>query len=114
MAVKPPTILRKILARKAEEVAERRAIHSLASLEDRIQEQDAPRGFSRALAGGRRTVSGYCRDQEGFPSKGVIRENFQPALMALSYRDGGAAVSPCDRPDFFLGCDAICSRRGQP
>lgn len=49
MAVTPPTILRKILARKAEEIAERRASNSLASLEQRIQEQTSPRGFSAAL-----------------------------------------------------------------
>ncbi|MDX1735145.1 MAG: indole-3-glycerol-phosphate synthase TrpC, partial [Halioglobus sp.] len=46
----PPTILRRILARKAAEVAERRARNSLSSLEQRAGEQDAPRGFQRALA----------------------------------------------------------------
>ena len=108
MAVKPPTILRKILARKSQEVAERRATNSLASLEGRIQEQGAPRGFSRALQ--QRVAAGepavIAEIKKASPSKGVIRENFQPAQIALSYRDGGACcLSVLTDQDFFLGCD---------
>lgn len=40
-----PTVLQKILARKAEEVAERRARVSLAELEAQAKVADAPRGF---------------------------------------------------------------------
>jgi indole-3-glycerol phosphate synthase len=43
------TILRRILARKQEEVAERRAGQSLADLESRISEQSPARGFASAL-----------------------------------------------------------------
>ncbi|MBP5132846.1 indole-3-glycerol-phosphate synthase TrpC, partial [Pseudomonas protegens] len=44
-----PTVLEKILARKAEEVAERSARVSLAELETLARAADAPRGFARAL-----------------------------------------------------------------
>ena len=44
-----PTVLEKILARKAEEVAERRARVSLAELEGLAKSADAPRGFANAL-----------------------------------------------------------------
>ena len=44
-----PTVLEKILARKAEEVAERRARVSLAELEAQAKIADAPRGFANAL-----------------------------------------------------------------
>ena len=44
-----PTVLEKILARKAEEVAARRAIVSLAELEQQAARADAPRGFAKAL-----------------------------------------------------------------
>ena len=44
-----PTVLEKILARKAEEVAERRARVSLAELEAQAKAADAPRGFADAL-----------------------------------------------------------------
>ncbi len=109
MTVRPPTILRKILARKAEEVAARHAVHSLASLEGRIQEQSAPRGFAKALqqrvaAGGPAVIAEI---KKASPSKGVIREDFQPAQIALSYRDGGAScLSVLTDQDFFQGCDA--------
>ncbi|MGA4603276.1 indole-3-glycerol-phosphate synthase TrpC, partial [Ectopseudomonas hydrolytica] len=44
-----PTVLEKIVARKFEEVAARRAQVSLAELEAAARAADAPRGFARAL-----------------------------------------------------------------
>lgn len=113
MAVNPPTILRKILARKAEEVAERRARHSLTSLEDRIQEQTAPRGFYQALR--QRVGAGapavIAEIKKASPSKGVIREDFEPAQIAVSYREGGAScLSVLTDQDFFQGCDAYLAQ----
>jgi indole-3-glycerol phosphate synthase len=113
MAVNPPTILRKILARKAEEVAERRARHSLTSLEDRIQEQTAPRGFHRALQ--QRVSDGepavIAEIKKASPSKGVIREDFEPAQIAVSYREGGAScLSVLTDQDFFQGCEAYLAQ----
>lgn len=109
MAVSAPTILRKILARKAEEVAERRTAHSLASLAGRIQQQGAVRGFSRALQ--QRVDKGepavIAEIKKASPSKGVIREYFEPAQIAVSYHEGGATcLSVLTDKDFFQGCDA--------
>jgi indole-3-glycerol phosphate synthase len=109
VAVQTSTILRKILARKAEEVAECRAVHSLSSLESRIREQSAPRGFCRALqqciAAGAPAV--IAEIKKASPSKGVIREDFQPAEIAASYQAGGAScLSVLTDRDFFQGCDA--------
>ena len=85
-----PTILRKILARKAEEVVQRKTDHSLASLEGFIREQSAPRGFSRALqqqaAAGEPAI--IAEIKKASPSKGVIREDFEPAQI----RDRGIKV----------------------
>jgi len=109
MAVTPPTILRKILARKAEEIAERRAANSLASLEQRMQEQTAPRGFSAALQqrAGAGEPAVIAEVKKASPSKGVIREDFQPAQIASSYSDGGATcLSVLTDQDFFQGSDA--------
>lgn len=108
MAVTPPTILRKILARKAEEVAERRPRNSLAVLESRISEQSPVRGFYRALAAqadsGEAAV--IAEVKKASPSKGVIREDFQPALIAESYQSGGAScLSVLTDVDFFQGGD---------
>jgi indole-3-glycerol phosphate synthase len=104
-----PTILRRILERKAEEVAERRRAVSLGELESRARAQDAPRGFERALrdrvAAGDAAV--IAEVKKASPSKGVIREHFVPGDIARSYAAGGAAcLSVLTDVDFFQGCDA--------
>jgi len=111
-----PTILRKILARKAEEVAQRKVAISLARLEDRIGEQGTARGFSRALQ--QRAVAGepavIAEIKKASPSKGVIREDFQPAQIAQSYREGGATcLSVLTDRDFFQGSEAYLEEARQ-
>ena len=108
MSVNPPTILRKILARKAEEVRERRAGVSLASLESQITEQGATRGFTAALAArvAAQAPAVIAEVKKASPSKGVIREDFHPAGIAASYQDGGATcLSVLTDMDFFQGDD---------
>jgi len=106
--VSVPTVLEKILARKAEEVAERRARTSLSQLEALARSADAPRGFARALQDkvARREPAVIAEVKKASPSKGVIRENFVPAQIARSYQDGGATcLSVLTDVDFFLGAD---------
>jgi indole-3-glycerol phosphate synthase len=108
MSINPPTILRKILARKAEEVRERRARVSLASLESRITEQVATRGFTAALAArvAAQAPAVIAEVKKASPSKGVIREDFHPAGIAASYQGGGATcLSVLTDVDFFQGDD---------
>jgi len=109
MAVDAPTILRKILARKREEVSARRKRDSLGSLEQRITEQSPVRGFSRALqeraAAAEPAVIAEVKNAS--PSKGVIRADFQPAQIAASYQAGGAScLSVLTDVDFFQGADS--------
>ena len=87
-----PTVLEKILARKAEEVAERSARVSLAELETLARAADAPRGFARALQDQvkLKQPAVIAEIKKASPSKGVIRENFVPADIAKSYEKGGA------------------------
>lgn len=108
MSTSAPTILRKILARKREEVAERSARVSLGSLEQRITEQGDTRGFAVAMrdrvAAGDAAV--IAEVKKASPSKGVIREDFQPAQIAPSYELGGATcLSVLTDIDFFQGSD---------
>jgi len=107
-----PTILKKIIARKQEEVAERQAEVSLAQLQQRIAAQQGghtdPRGFADALAGslaaGRPAV--IAEIKKASPSKGVIRDPFAPADIARSYEQGGAScLSVLTDVDFFQGAD---------
>lgn len=108
MGAAPPTILRRILDRKAEEVAERRKQVALAELEQRAAAQSAPRGFHAALAAraGRGEPAVIAEVKKASPSKGVIREDFEPAAIAASYAAGGAAcLSVLTDIDFFQGAD---------
>lgn len=103
-----PTVLEKILARKAEEVAARRAVVSLAEVEREARAADAPRGFAAALIEQARSKEPavIAEIKKASPSKGVLRENFVPAEIARSYQEGGATcLSILTDIDFFQGAD---------
>jgi len=102
-----PDILKKILRRKTEEVAECRDRISQEVLCER-ESADAPRGFLNALR--RRAVDGdaavIAEIKKASPSKGVLREHFVPAEIAASYEKGGATcLSVLTDVDFFQGAD---------
>lgn len=102
-------ILQKILARKAEEVAERRTRVPQTELAARCRDTGPTRGFAAALerrvAAGRAAV--IAEVKKASPSKGLIRPDFDPAQIAKSYETGGAAcLSVLTDVDFFQGADA--------
>lgn len=108
--MKETTILDKILQRKVEEVAERRAVASIADLQNAIADQAAPRGFVAAietkLANNQAAV--IAEIKKASPSKGIIREDFFPAEIAKSYEKGNAAcLSVLTDVDFFQGSDSF-------
>jgi len=104
----PPDILQKILARKAEEINERRLQTPLDELRRQARKADAPRGFVRALRtkveNGAAAV--IAEIKKASPSKGVMRPDFRPAEIARSYADHGAAcLSVLTDRDFFQGSE---------
>jgi len=101
-----PTILENIVARKYEEVKENRARVSLAELERQAAGADKPRGFAQALRqrAAAQQPAVIAEVKKASPSKGVIREDFNPAEIAASYQQGGAAcLSVLTDIDFFQG-----------
>ncbi|WP_281211500.1 indole-3-glycerol phosphate synthase TrpC [Pseudomonas fulva] len=103
-----PTVLEKIIARKFEEVAERSARVSLAELEHLAKAADAPRGFANAMLrqAARKQPAVIAEIKKASPSKGVIREHFVPADIAVSYEKGGATcLSVLTDVDYFQGAD---------
>jgi indole-3-glycerol phosphate synthase len=104
-----PDVLKKILARKREEVTERSAKVSIDDLKNQITTASPVRGFIKAiqdkLAIGQAAV--IAEVKKASPSKGLLRENFLPADIAASYQAGGAAcLSVLTDKDFFQGSEA--------
>lgn len=102
-------ILQRILDRKAEEVAERSARVSLDTLRARLADAPPARGFVAAITAKRDAglPAVIAEVKKASPSKGVIREDFDPAAIAASYEAGGAAcLSVLTDIDFFQGADA--------
>ncbi|WP_313633454.1 indole-3-glycerol phosphate synthase TrpC [Massilia timonae] len=103
-------ILNKILAVKADEVAAARKVRDLASLRSEAEgdreARAAIRGFEASLrakiAAGQAGV--IAEVKKASPSKGVLRPDFQPAAIAQSYAEHGAAcLSVLTDVQFFQG-----------
>jgi indole-3-glycerol phosphate synthase len=102
-----PDILKKIVAHKREEVAFAKADQPLSEIKARLSDrEDQPRGFERALRSA--ASSGWtaiiAEVKKGSPSKGIIRPDFDPLDIAITYQDNGATcLSVLTDEKFFLG-----------
>ncbi|MDD2310150.1 MAG: indole-3-glycerol phosphate synthase TrpC [Desulfuromonadaceae bacterium] len=107
MTIDTPDILKKIVVRKQEEVASAKYTVPISELKSRISEmEDVPRGFERHLR--EAAASGWtaviAEVKKGSPSKGVIREDFDPLEIAGIYQNNGATcLSVLTDEQFFLG-----------
>ena len=101
-----PDILKKIVARKREEIAEARRRVPEAELRASLEGKPPPRGFVKSLE--EKIAAGLpgviAEIKKASPSKGVLREDFHPAEIARSYAAHGAAcLSVLTDRDFFQG-----------
>jgi len=102
------TILDEILLHKRGEIAERQTDHPLNQVRERAEAADPPRGFVSALFAkvemNRPAV--IAEIKKASPSKGLIRENFDPPAIARQYEQAGAAcLSVLTDQKFFQGHD---------
>ena len=84
--------LEQICATTREYVRQRKADVPASKLGDDISRQTAPRGFAAAIR--EKSVDGFALIAEikkASPSKGLIREDFDPPAHARAYAAGGAA-----------------------
>lgn len=104
----PPDILKKIIQRKIEEIAERSQTIGIEHLKEQIPNIAAARGFVKSIENKIRSgkPAVIAEIKKASPSKGVLRENFVPHEIAKSYEDGGATcLSVLTDRDFFQGSE---------
>ena len=97
-------ILAEIVAHKRCEVARRQARRGLAEVRRQALDAPPPRGFAEALK--KRQPAVIAEIKRASPSAGVIRQRFDPAAIAKSYQDAGAAaLSVLTDERYFQGAD---------
>lgn len=97
------TVLDKILARKVEEIAERKAEVSLDEMKRRAQDTAyCRRDMMSALRKNR--VALIAEVKRASPSKGILTADFAPVMLGVIYdQNGAAAISVLTDEDFFMG-----------
>jgi len=98
--------LQKILGHKKQEVAERKALLPLSELKRRMDDIPAPLDFEGAIRSRQEAL--IAEVKRSSPSRGRIREDFDPAAIARVYAESGAAaVSVLTDQRFFEGHDSF-------
>lgn len=93
------TVLAKIVADKAIWVEARKQQQPLASFQNEVQ--PSTRHFYDALQGARTAFILECK--KASPSKGVIRDDFDPARIAAIYKHYASAISVLTDEKYFQG-----------
>jgi indole-3-glycerol phosphate synthase len=97
------SILLKIVQKKHQEIEQAKRNRTLAELQSRCHDAPKPRDFLMALRG-YPEIRLIAEVKKASPSKGIIRQDFDPLSIALSYQSAGAAaLSVLTDEHFFQG-----------
>ncbi|MBW4539339.1 MAG: indole-3-glycerol phosphate synthase TrpC [Myxacorys chilensis ATA2-1-KO14] len=101
----PQNILEEIVWQKEVEVTQMRDKIPLSELQKQVAESDSvPRNFLAALQNGKTNPAVIAEVKKASPSKGVIRDDFDPVAIAKAYASGGATcLSVLTDKKFFQG-----------
>jgi indole-3-glycerol phosphate synthase len=101
---KPQNILEEIVWQKEREVDQWREKTPLLELQKKLVDMPPPQDFLAALKSGKSNPAVIAEVKKASPSKGVIREDFDPVAIAQSYEKGGAScLSVLTDAKFFQG-----------
>jgi indole-3-glycerol phosphate synthase len=101
---KPQHILEEIVWHKEKEVEQMREKVSLLELRQRVMKVPPAKDFLSALVQGKTQPALIAEVKKASPSKGIIREDFDPVAIAQSYAAGGAScLSVLTDSKFFQG-----------
>lgn len=101
-----PTILEQIVERKWQEIKKAQSVLSFMDLESQAKEAPVVRPFVNRLdqQAQHQKAAIIAEIKKASPSKGVIREDFDPAAIAVSYeRNGASCLSVLTDQDYFQG-----------
>ena len=97
------TVLDRIKAYKLEEVAADKASKPYSAVEEEAKAAGPTRGYAKSLIAATKTGYGLIAEvKKASPSRGLIRADFEPAILAKSYEAGGATCLSVltDTPSF--------------
>lgn len=103
-----PDILKKILQRKQQELNQAIASEPMSALVAQVEQAPKPRGFVSAIIKNiaMNNPAVIAEIKKASPSKGVLREDFNPAEIAVSYEKANAScLSVLTDKDFFQGAN---------
>jgi indole-3-glycerol phosphate synthase len=103
-------VLDRICADKRDHVAARKSVVAETELRAKAADISPPRGFAKALKNAVENgdIGLIAEIKKASPSKGVIREDFDPASLAAAYHAGGATcLSVLTDVPYFQGDDSF-------